>query len=274
MNSAFESELFLGRTSELTRLCAAIRDRKSLLIWGARGSGKTTLIAHALARLPKQVAKESIFASGQASPQEILTSLAVQLAGAPLLLSKFRAETAFGGSYTHWVRQQTSLRLRGLIYRVASAGDYWMFLEDLEPMTHMLTRIVKELMINRETPIYCVATGCTSTELGCASQLYWNDEQRLHVGELPLSAATELIEWAIQRFGLSRLDLDGFREDILKFSGLLPGAILRMCESAGDPRYQFEGRIKTKLVHVDYLVNQCKGIASHGGGHCESRQHN
>jgi hypothetical protein len=53
-------------------------------------------------------------------------------------------------------------------------------------------------------------------------------------------------------------DLSGFREDILDFSAMLPGAIVRMCEAAGDSHYHFEGRIKTKLLHVDYLLNHCQ----------------
>lgn len=103
----------------------------------------------------------------------------------------------------------------------------------------------------------CVAPGWTHRELGHGAQLYWNDQQRLHVGSLPLAEAYRLLDWAIQKFGLAQFDLDGFREDILEFSGLLPGAILRMCEAAMDSHYHFDGRIKTKLLHVDYLMKHC-----------------
>lgn len=94
--------------------------------------------------------------------------------------------------------------------------------------------------------------------------MFWNDRMRLHVGALPVTSARELVEWCIGRFGLAGLDLDGFREDILEFSGMLPGAILRMCAAASDRRYQFDGRIKTKLLHVDYLMKHCRGIAQAG----------
>jgi hypothetical protein len=32
-----------------------------------------------------------------------------------------------------------------------------------------------------------------------------------------------------------------------------------MCGAAADSRYHFKGRIKTRLLHVDYLVNHCQG---------------
>jgi energy-coupling factor transporter ATP-binding protein EcfA2 len=258
---ALEPEIFLGRSDELARLCEAIRKRESLLVWGPTNSGKSTLVSRAVKALPERIVKSCICTTGAGSPQEILRRIACALAEDPLFSAKFGAETKDRASFPQWVHKQTSLRLRGLLYRAAGAGEYWIFLEDTAPMTHALTRIVKELMINQETPIYCVAPGWTHRELGHGAKLYWNDQQRLHVGPVPLAEANRLLDWAIRKFGLAQFDLDGFREDILQFSGLLPGAILRMCEAAMDSHYHFEGRIKTKLLHVDYLMKHCNGIA-------------
>jgi len=261
---ALESGVFLGRKNELSRLCEAIRKRESLLVWGASDSGKSMLVARAMSDLPERIAKRCICTRGTGIPRDILRGIAEGFADDPLFRSKFRADTGYGALFSHWIKQQTSLHLRGLPYRAAGAGEYWIFLEDLAPMTRMLTRIMKELMVNRETPIYAIAPGWTYGELGHAAQLYWNDRQRLHVGGLSPAAANELLEWAIRKFALVQFDLDGFREDILEFSGLLPGAILRMCEAAADGRYHFDGRIKTKLLHVDYLMKHCQGITPRG----------
>jgi hypothetical protein len=254
-----EAGIFLGRQSELARLQEAIRKRESLLIWGASNSGKSALVARALSNLPERITRRCVCAHGNGAPQEILREIVQGFVEDSLFRSKFRADTGFGASFTHWVKAQTSLRLRGLLYRAAGAGEYWIFLEDLVPMTHMLARIIKELMLNQETPIYAVAQGWTYSELGHGAQLYWNDRQRLYVGGLTLSVAKELLEKCIRRFGLERFDLDGFREDILEFSGLLPGAIVQMCSAAAGAHYHFEGRIKTKLLHVDYLMNHRDG---------------
>jgi hypothetical protein len=254
-----EAGIFLDRQSELARLEEAIRKRESLLIWGAPNSGKSALVARALANLPERITRRCICARGNGAPQEILREIAQGFVEDPMFRSKFRADTGFGASFAHWVKAQTSLRLRGLLYRAAGAGEYWIFLENLEPMTHMLARIIKELMLNQETPIYAVARGWTYSELGQGAQLYWNDQQRLHVGGLTLAVAKELLEMCIRRFGLERFDLEGFREDILEFSGLLPGAIVQMCAVAAGAHYHYEGRIKTKLVHVDYLMNRFEG---------------
>jgi hypothetical protein len=190
-----ESEVFLGRKNERSRLSDAIRKRESLLIWVLSDSGKTALVGQALSELPGRIAKRCIYTRGAGSPQDILRGIVRGFAEDPLFRSKFRAETGHGASFAHWVKEQTSLRLRGLLYRAAGSGEYWIFLEDLAPMTHILTRIVKELMINQETPIYSVAPGWTHRELGHGAQLYWNDQQRLHVGPLPLAEANRLLDW-------------------------------------------------------------------------------
>jgi len=144
-----EAGIFLGRQSELARLQEAIRKRESLLIWGASNSGKSALVARALSNLPERITRRCVCARGNGAPQEILREIAQEFVEDPLFHSKFRADTGFGASYSHWVKAQTSLRLRGLLYRAAGAGKYWIFLEDLVPMTHMLARIIKELMLNQ-----------------------------------------------------------------------------------------------------------------------------
>jgi len=268
-----ETGVFLGRHSELARLQEAMRKRQSVLIWGVAESGKRTVVTRAISQMPERVVRRCIRATGNGSPQEILRGIAEGLSDDPLFKAKFRADTGYGASFPHWVRQQSSLRLRGLLYRAAGAGEYWIFLEDLAPMTHMLVRIVKELIINQETPIYAIAPGWTYEELGHGAPLFWNDRLRLHLGALPVASAKELVEWSIQRFGLSQLDLDRFREDILEFSGMLPGAILRMCAAASDSRYQFDRRIKTKLLHVDYLMKHCRGMMQPGAPSRETQSY-
>jgi hypothetical protein len=70
--------------------------------------------------------------------------------------------------------------------------------------------------------------------------------------------ARELLEFCIRDFGLNLLDLEDFRKEVLRLSGLLPGAISKMSRLATDSRYRFGDRIKIKLVHVDYLLQSNK----------------
>jgi hypothetical protein len=71
------------------------------------------------------------------------------------------------------------------------------------------------------------------------------------VGTLPAADATKLLSACIHRFGLNRCELGGFQHEVLELSGRLPGVILKMCAMAAQPKYQDQGQIKTRLVHVD-----------------------
>ena len=248
--------VFLGREAELTRLRAAIKSRVGVAIWGPADAGKTTLVREALAHVPGAISRNAIHLRVAGPPHPALSALAGEMyaRGDGLLAGKYRGESRRGEEFSRWAGRQTSLRLRGLLYRAAEAGRYWVFLDDVEGLTDAFARIVKELTTMRGTPVYLIATGYSERELGRAARLYWNDELRIGLGPLSLACARELLERCIRRFGLTRLDLEGFREAILRTSERLPGAIVKMCARAADPQYHYGNRIESRLLHVDYMM--------------------
>lgn len=253
---ADEPGVFVGRDAEVARLREAIVRRESLAIWGPADAGKTELVRRALAGLPEEIARRCVYLPMRDAPQQMLCRLLedLQAAGDEFLTEKLRGETGHGASFAQWVKRQTSLRLRGLLYRAAEEGEYRLLLDDVAGLSDAFARIVKELTGMRGTPVYLVARGCGEGELGRAARLYWNDDLRLHVGAMPIPAARALVEHCIRRFGLARLNLDGFREGILRSSERLPGAIVKMCARAADAEYQFGGRVETRLLRVDYMM--------------------
>jgi hypothetical protein len=66
-------------------------------------------------------------------------------------------------------------------------------------------------------------------------------------------------------YGLVGLDLRGFREELLRWSGRLPGAIIKMCALASRPQYQYGGRIKTRLLYIDYQMSLLPGSSKTAG---------
>jgi hypothetical protein len=108
----------------------------------------------------------------------------------------------------------------------------------------------------RDTPVYLLLRGDAQQAMGqCSHFFYWGAREQLVLGPLPTPAARELVESCIERFGLSRLDLGDFREEILELSKRTAGAIVKMCALAAHPRYQYGPRIKTKSLYIDYLMS-------------------
>jgi hypothetical protein len=247
----------IGRETEMQRLQTALRDRQSQLIWGATDAGKTSLIEKALSELPEVERHKCICWTGPANRRQLVEHLiqGLYLAGDPLVRKKVHADRSGDSTLLRWIREQSALRLRGILFTAAEQGEYRFFMDHLPPASHALAQLMKEIVYRTKTPIYFAGNGYSKAEIGYAWSLYWADEYRIQLEPLTELPARQLLETCIHEFGLGSLDLEGFRKDILHFSGHLPGAIVRMCELAADPRYHCGDQVKVKLLHVDYLLH-------------------
>jgi hypothetical protein len=256
MLESIQPETLVGRRRELRALRIAIQKRQSRLVWGSMDAGKTTLVMRVISDLPDEERCKCVYWTGVASGRQLLSYFVGQLyeKGDSYVRRKVQADGASDASLHRWLNKQSSLRLRGILFTASTAGDYRFFVDHFPPPTHNMARLMKEIMYRCETPVYLIARGMSRQEIGYAWSLYWNDSLRLHLGPLHERHARELLESCINNFGLNSLDLEDFRDEVLRLSRLLPGSILKMSRLATDSRYHFGDRIKLKLVHVDYLM--------------------
>jgi hypothetical protein len=264
-----ELEVMVGRELELRRLRTALRKRQSQLIWGAADAGKTFLIKNAISELPEHERRKCVCWTGPASRRQLVAHLIgeLYLAGDPLVRKKVHADGAGTDTLTRWVSEQSSLRLRGILFTAAERSEYRFFIDHLPQATQAMSQLMNEIVYRTKTPIYLTSHGHSQGELGGAWSLYWTDEFRIRVGPLAGGSAREILETCIRTFRLSSFDLEGFREQVLHLSGCLPGCIVKMCELAADPRYRYGDQIKVKLVHVDYLMQGNRAFSQSVSGH-------
>jgi hypothetical protein len=248
--------VLIGRQAEYRQLNAAIHNRESMLIWGPADAGKTALVKTAIDSLPQMNIKNCIYRAGTATIRDLVGELVrlLYFAEDPLVRKKVRDDGFREASLNRWLREQTSGRLKALLYTATQKGRYWFFLDHLPPATHSMARLMKEIVWRCKTPVYLLARGCSQAEIGYAWSIYFTPEYRIRLGPLRESASHEVLEQCIRRFGLTSLNLEGFREDVLRMSGQLPGSIVKMCELAADPRYHYGDQVKINLIHVDYLM--------------------
>jgi len=250
--------VFVDRESEARRLDEAVRKRESLMICGPAGIGKSALVSKVIHRLPPDLAARCLCLRGMKDFQDLLRQLVRGLydLNDPNLRHQLHAEGISVLTFEAWLKTLSSSRLKGTLYRTVERGDYRVFLDHLPPLTQAVAKVIKELFWMRSTPVYIVLSDTVEYRIEQFSHFfYWGDRERLALQPLPAGAALELLENCIERFGLSRLELEDFREEILKLSKQIPGAIVKMCMLAADPRYQYESRIKVKSVYIDYLMS-------------------
>jgi len=249
---------FFDRERELHRIEEALREKESMMISGPADIGKTALMLNLIRSLPGDLAGKCLYLPGFKDLQHLVRNLiqALHEAKSPRLRQQLKAEGVSSTNFDIWLKTLPSARLKGILYRAAQTGDYRVILDHVPFLTHARAKIIKELFWMRDTPVYLLMRDDQEFRIAqFARFFYWSDRQCLTLGPLPKTSACELLEACIEKFQLSRLDLEGFRDEVLDLSGGVPGAIVKMCELAADPRYQYGSYIKTKLVHIDYLMS-------------------
>ncbi len=258
---------FFDRERESHRIEEALRKKESMMISGPADIGKTALMLNVVRNLPGDLAGKCLYLAGFKDLQNLLRNLikVLQEARSPGLLQQLKAEGVSSVNFEIWLKSLPSARLKGILYRAVQSGDYRVILDHVPLLTHARAKIIKELFWMRDTPVYLLMRDDQEFRIAqFARFFYWSDRQCLTLGPLPETSACELLEGCIERFGLSSFDLEGFREEVLSLSGGVPGAIVKMCALAADERYQYGRRIKTKLVHIDYLMSGSGVVPSVG----------
>jgi len=249
---------FVDREYETRRLEEAVRGKQSLMICGPAGIGKTALALKVIRGLPKDFAARCLYLRGVKDLQDLLCQLirALYVVKDPTLRQELHKEGVSVRTFEAWLKALSTSRLKGTLYRIVEQGDYRVFLDHLPPLTHATAKVMKELFWMRNTPVHIVVSDAVEHRIDQFSHFfYWGERERLALQPLPAGAALELVESCIERFGLARLDLSDFREEVLELSKQIPGAIVKMSMLAADPRYQYESRIKIKSVYIDYLMS-------------------
>lgn len=252
------SPVFVGRENETRRLQEAILKRECRAICGPSGVGKTALALKAISTLPPELRGRCIYVGAFKDLQDLLRQLICTLYELkdPNLRQQLHSEGVNILSFEAWLKALSSSRLKGTLFRTVERGDYHVFLDHLPPLTHAVAKIIKELFWMRKTPVYLLIRDELEQHLyQFYNFFYWGDRERLTLHPLPTEATAKLLEACIKQFGLSQLDLTDFKEEILELSKQIPGAIVKMCSLAANPRYQYGSQIKTRSIYIDYLMN-------------------
>ncbi len=253
--------MLIGRTHEVAKLREAILARRSLLVYGVAGAGKTALLDEALSGLASAVRDNCIVCDSCESPQAMWRHLIRSLAARndPQVLSRVQRECAATDSLDRWLDKQSSLRLRGILRRAMRAGAYFVFLDATAPLPAGVYRLLQEWIWSGRTPVFLLARGSAEQDLGRVARLYWHSGLQLELGPLRPEHLKLLLEDCIARFHLKKLADEKFRDFILKQCAGLPGRVVRLCQLASQTTYQYEGRLKLHTLAVDFLLQNKSG---------------
>jgi len=238
----------IGLVRERHALLNAVERRQSLLVLGPGGSGKTALVQSVLESESRQ--EVPLLIPQFETPHDLL----VMIARALLQTGhrSFHRLASPGSDWEKWPSGQTSIHLKGLLWKALEAEPVTLILDGVNRAGHQTYRFFQRLYFVPDMAI--IATATSQLHLGDLARLFWDPRKTLHIQPLPESDAIQLFEAAADHFGLRHLSLDEFREKVLESARGNPGQIVEMCRLAANPQYVVGKYIKFAPLRIDAMM--------------------
>jgi hypothetical protein len=228
------------RSTEIASLTEGIIvKRKSMLLFGEAGAGKTRLLK-TLAADNAHIAYSSVSPSARDLLTGILTAMQ---------LGKRKSEVAMHA------KGASLVGLRGMVQRRLEEQPWTLFLDQVQSPSNAISHILKELNYFERTPVLFAARSEHMEDIGGLRSLCLNRTSRVELKPWPAPVA---LEFAKQQAALSHLTADNLDEalkGIAEMSQGYPGRILQMLRMAGEPTYRHGDSVKFHVLYVDYSMN-------------------
>jgi hypothetical protein len=237
------SRFVFGRGRELEELRQRLTARKSFVLHGPSGAGKTFLLRGVIADFP-----EVLYCPDAATPQLVFRSLALAL----LAIRDRSVRRSLRNAEA--LKTKSIISLRGIVLDAVRRGNYCVVLDHLVGPAAALSSDTRDLMFYGGTPVVAVARSAHMEDLGFLAPMFVLRAERMRLANFARSEAAQFAEEVAHRIGLWATNLPGFLERIVDLSQGSPGAILRMLRMAMLPNYRLDGHIKTSPLYIDFRL--------------------
>jgi len=233
-----------NRTEELESLRKRLATRKSTLVHGPSGAGKTLLLQQAIPGFGN-----ILYCPSSSSPQAVSHCLAELLAArndpTVLRVCKGNFDALLGKS---------SVSLKGIVSDALRAGGYMIVLDHLNRPSPALGAMTRELMYSCSTPVIAVARSAHMEDAGSVSALLPDRSERLAIKNFDSDTAKAFALEVCEQQQLEAENLHSVLGSMIKSSEGNPGAIIRMIAMAKQSKYRNEDHIKWSPLYIDFLM--------------------
>ncbi|HUO15634.1 MAG TPA: ATP-binding protein [Verrucomicrobiae bacterium] len=238
------SDLILYRTEESRAIAQRVSRRKSFLLCGPTGVGKTLILRCVMKKTPAV-----LYCPSSSSTQAVFRSVAQGLlaSSAPRVLRACRDRDGVLG--------KSAVSLRGIVMDALREGGYSVVLDHVERPSRNFAVTIREIMGWCSTPVIAVARSYHMEDTGFLQPLYSDRHDRYELKNFDLASAEQFAKEMVKQAGLFASNMSEFIGKILELSEGNPGAILSMLRMAKYPKYRIDQHIKISPLYIDFRLN-------------------
>lgn len=228
------------REEELERIRNQVNARKSLLVFGPSGVGKSRLLQTFVERQPL-----ALYVPQMRSPREMLLVLLQELRSAGL---RTKVPPNVG--------TLSSSSLKGIVNRALDTEPFVMVLDHLDGPSRVVTGMIKDLHYFGRTPVVFASRSPHMEDIGTLQPLCALKSERVEIKNWPHHIALEFARREAEKICLDASNLASVLPSLVEWSDGNPGAIVQMLKMARMPRYQAGDQIKSHILYVDYRMGR------------------
>ena len=231
------------RNEEMERLQAQAQKRRSMLIFGPEGVGKTRLL-----RAFGESQPLALFVPHVRTPRDFMLVLLQEIHR--LDSRELRLSADIGNLSTP--------SLKGRIQRRLAELPFLLVLDHVAGPSRVVTGIIREFTDYGRRPIYFAARSPHMEDIGGLQPLCADRSERLELKNLSPAVALEFARREAERAGLRAANLEPALRSLVEWSDGNPGGILQMLKMAESPRYRVADRIKAHVLYLDFRMGRQK----------------
>jgi hypothetical protein len=234
----------VNRTEERSRLQAQAQKRKSMLVFGPEGVGKTRLLLEFVQSQPL-----ALYVPQIRSPRALMMALIEDLRRLQRHEIRLPANA----------NSVSTASLKGMVQRALAELPFVLVLDQLAGPSRVVTGIIKEFSDYGSRPIYFAARSPHMEDIGTLQSMCADRSERLEIGNLAPSVALEFAKRNAAQNGVQASNLESALQSLVEWSEGNPGSILQMLLMAGLPSYRVGDQIKVHVLFLDYRMGRRPG---------------
>jgi AAA+ ATPase superfamily predicted ATPase len=241
MNSA----AIYGRDAELEQLRQLVSSRRSFLLHGPAGVGKTLLLKRLAGEVPGMVVCDE-----SSSSQTVFRALAAGL----FARQNRHVLQACGRSGLNAIKEKSAVSIRGIVADALREASYWIVLDHLKSSSQSFAVSLKDVCNETATPLIAVARSAHMEDVGFLLAIFSDRSEKYALRNFDSDTAREFAMRAAQEMRLNAANRDETIQKIVHYSKGNPGAILAMVEMAASPKYVSGGHVKLSPLYIDFRL--------------------